>query len=132
MEKILIIEDNSMMRLFLNSYFSKNYEVTTAETPFQANNIINQQSDFDLIIADYQIKETAARLEFNLFHEKMKAQNIPVMILTDNDKSEQRIDSLSLGIQDCISKPFNPIELSIRVDKLAIKEQYKIQYRTVA
>lgn len=132
MEKILIIEDNEMMRLFLASYFSKNYEVTTAETPVQANKVIDQNSNFDLIIADYQPKETTARAEFNLFHLKMKAHNIPVVILTDNDKSDQRIDSLSLGIQDCISKPFNPIELSMRVEKLVIKEEYRIQYRTVA
>ena len=45
----------------------------------QANKIINQDADFDLIIADYQAKETEARLEFNLFHNKMKAQNIPVI-----------------------------------------------------
>jgi DNA-binding response OmpR family regulator len=132
MEKILIIEDNEMMRLFLASYFSKNYEVTTAETPAQANKIIEDGADFALIMADYQPKETTARAEFNLFHLKMKARNIPVVILTDNDKSDQRIDSLSLGIEDCLSKPFNPIELSMRVEQLAIKDNYRIQYRTVA
>lgn len=121
-----------MMRLFLASYFSKNYEVTTAETPAQANKIIEDGADFALIMADYQPKETTARAEFNLFHLKMKARNIPVVILTDNDKSDQRIDSLSLGIEDCLSKPFNPIELSMRVEQLAIKDNYRIQYRTVA
>ena len=37
------------------------------------------------------------------------------MVLTDQDKSDQRIETLKLGAKDSVSKPFNPVELQLRI-----------------
>jgi DNA-binding response OmpR family regulator len=35
--------------------------------------------------------------------------------LTDTEKSEERIHAIKIGAEYILSKPFNPVELSLRV-----------------
>ena len=43
-------------------------------------------------------------------------RSIPVIMLSSNDDSNDRIKSLRLGAVDYILKPFNPIELELRIE----------------
>jgi DNA-binding response OmpR family regulator len=45
-------------------------------------------------------------------------REVPIIILSSNDKRKDRIDLLKLGANDYIVKPFNPEELEIRIQKL--------------
>jgi two-component system phosphate regulon response regulator OmpR len=40
---------------------------------------------------------------------------VPIVMLTARDESQSRIEGLSLGADDYISKPFEPRELSLRI-----------------
>ena len=132
MEKVLIIENNRMMRLFLSNYFSKDYEVISAKSPVEANVLLGKIDPPALIIADYYSQNSKERQELEVIRSKMLWQNVPMIILTDNDKSEQRIDALNMGVQDCVSKPFNPLELAVRVQNHVIAKESRMQYRPVA
>ncbi len=113
MEKILIIEDNEMMRLFLANYFSSTHEVVTTES---ATSFPDSLDHFSLIITDYHPKNTSGRASFIDLQRRAQWIGIPMIVLTDQDKSQERIDALEIGANDCLSKPFNPIELSRRVN----------------
>ncbi|MFT6971016.1 MAG: DNA-binding response OmpR family regulator, partial [Roseivirga sp.] len=72
------------------------------------------------------------------FNELSKVKSLgacthtPMIILTDNHKSEQRINTLELGVADCLSKPFNLIELNLRVNSIKNTIQMKVSYRPLA
>ena len=45
-------------------------------------------------------------------------KSIKVIILSSNDSTTEKIRLLEMGADDYIVKPFNPIELNLRVKKL--------------
>jgi DNA-binding response OmpR family regulator len=45
-------------------------------------------------------------------------KDIPVMILSGEDSTTERIKLLEAGAIDYLLKPFNPLELKIRIKKI--------------
>jgi DNA-binding response OmpR family regulator len=43
--------------------------------------------------------------------------NIPVIILSGNDESKDKIKCFEMGADDYVSKPFNPKEIIARVNR---------------
>ena len=132
MEKVMIIEDNAMMRLFLTNYLSGSYEVETAQNPMEAmrkmSGVVNEYS---LVISDYQQPGSNEMEALESLEMSMRWQNVPLIVLTDEDKSAERIIAFECGAADCLSKPFNPKELSMRMQSL-VKSSPVVKYRTVA
>lgn len=132
MEKVLIIEDNAMMRLFLSNYLSRSYQVTAVESPQQALGIINSEEAFSLVLSDYYAPDSKEQKALKHLQSAMAWQGVPLVILTDEHKSEQRIAAFEFGAQDCVSKPFNPVELSLRLKGTVAQKEMKMVYRPVA
>lgn len=132
MEKVMIIEDNAMMRLFLSNYLSRNYEVTAVESPQQARSVINSDENYSLVLSDYYASDSEEHAVLKSIQSTMTWKGIPMVILTDEHKSEQRISAFKMGAQDCVSKPFNPLELSLRLKTMIAQKESKMVYRPVA
>ena len=131
MEKILVIESNTMMRLFLANYLGKEHNVKAVTSPSEALEWL-EMNNTTLIIADYQEKFSDAYSQLKKLKTQSAWSNIPMIVLTDNDKSEQRINALELGVSDSISKPFNPVELNLRVNAALKTGQLNTRYQKVA
>ena len=133
MEKVLIIEDNAMMRLFLTNYLSNEYEVVTAQSPQEGMAVLSENAhEFSLVLADYYAPDTAEMKTLGNIKQSLGWRSIPMIILTDEDKSAQRLAAFEIGASDCLSKPFNPAELSMRMKGLARVEERPAVYRPVA
>jgi len=130
MKTILLIEDHDLMRLFLVNYLSSEYEVFSVATIKEANAWIKYQHA-DLILADFPRNEDT--LEMNRLQAQIQGTQTNLVVLTDQDKSEQRIKALQWGAKDCLSKPFNPVELKLRI-KTQLPTQFALgqQFRPVA
>lgn len=113
MKTILLIEDNDMMRMFLIHYLGQDHQVYAVKTPLEAVDWINTEP-VDMIVSDYPANPFLAS-QAKTLRNTADSKRIPILMLTDQDKSEQRINAFHLGAKDCISKPFNPIELKMRV-----------------
>ncbi|OEK00901.1 hypothetical protein BFP97_04970 [Roseivirga sp. 4D4] len=118
MKKLLIIEDHPMMRMFLQNYLSKSYEVTTVSTPEEALDYSTKNTFPDLILSDYKDKQSKDFQMLQCLCMQIEWRNIPLFVLTDQDKSQERINALELGAKDTLSKPFNPKELVMRIDAM--------------
>lgn len=114
MKHLLIVEDNYIMRLFLFNYFSTEYHVEAVEKPHQALKIV-KESYFDMVIMDNQKANSKDHTELKELINLLILHKIPHFLLTDTDKSSERIDALTIGAEDTVSKPFNPVELNLRV-----------------
>lgn len=129
MKTILLIEDHEMMRLFLVNLFSKEYQVTAVSSP-EEGALWLQNNEAHMIVGDFP--STSSTLGLHQISELTKRNNIPWIVLTDQDKSDQRIKAFQWGAKDSISKPFNPMELSLRVKTHLPKYNQSNSYRTVA
>jgi len=130
MKTILLIEDHELMRLFLVNYLNSEYEVISVATIKEANAWIKYQHA-DLILADFPKNEDS--LEMNVLQDQIQGSLTNLVVITDQDKSEQRIKALQWGAKDCLSKPFNPVELKLRIkSQLPVNLSFARQFRPVA
>jgi len=104
-----------MMRLFLINYLDKNFDVTAVESPTEAHELLEKKWRPDAVISNFYGNKSLERKPFVDLITELEGRGIPLLVLTDQDKSDQRIETLKLGAKDSVSKPFNPVELQLRI-----------------
>ncbi len=117
--RLLIIDDNKMMRHFLVHLFGKKNDVVVTTSAEEAIHWLENHDLPDVIIADYNLEGISG---FDLL-ERLKLseayQSLPIIILSGNGQSDNRIRCLQAGAADFVVKPFNPLELELKVERLA-------------
>ncbi len=125
--RILIVEDNPDMVLFLESILHGQYRILKAENG-RAGLAMAHSHSIDLIISDVMMPEMDG-LEFC---EKIKSDlltsHIPVILLTAKNLDENRLSGYQKGANDYITKPFNPELLKIRVENQLNHRQQLREY----
>ena len=111
--KILLVEDN-IINVMVAKQFLEQWElyIVHAENGKQAIEALSKE-DFDVILMDIQMPEmdgyTATTVIRKLPDEKKK--NIPIVALTASAMTEVQERVFKVGMNDFITKPFNPNEL---------------------
>ena len=114
-KSILIIDDDKRLRELLEDYLKeKKYKVYLCDDFSSANEIL-QYFLFDLAIIDRMMPSGDGIDLIKIIKEK---NNTPVIMLTAMSESEYRIQGLQYGADDYLSKPFEPEELYLRIQKL--------------
>lgn len=113
--RILIIDDEISIRKLLEFYFKKYFTVTTKSDGKEAMEFIKSGYSPDAIIADLKMPKMDG-YEFTTEIRKMKSMSTtPIMIISGNESSSDRIHCLKIGADDYLIKPFNPDELYYRL-----------------
>lgn len=116
MRTIVVVDDNLMMREFLNQLLSKHYEVKTFENGAEAMAYIESNKHPDAMLLDYEMEGMNGHEVLETIKSSGFFKDIPVVLLSGKKKSETRISCLKSGAKDFISKPFNPAELELRIE----------------
>lgn len=111
MYKILIVEDDSAIRLGLRYYLEQEgFAVLEADSVLSARNNFN--SLVDLVLLDINLPDGNG---FDLFKEIKNKCDIPIIFLTANDLEVSVVMGLDMGADDYITKPFKARELVSRI-----------------
>ncbi len=117
-KQLLIIDDKIAIAKIISVYLSEEYDVTYFDTPVKAIQWLYDGNRPDLIILDIRMPEMNGD-EFLIYLKKNGLyKDIPVVVLSGEESSDIRIKMLELGADDFILKPFNPMELKIRLRKV--------------
>lgn len=114
MKQILIVEDNYIMRLFLVNYFNTEFDVEAVEKPWQALECL-KSGHFDMVLMDNHEENSKDEKDLKSMVELLQWEKIPNILITNTEQSSERIKAFKIGVEDTISKPFNPVELNLRV-----------------
>ncbi len=118
---ILIIDDEISIRMLLENFLSKTFTVVTRNDGLEGIKYLEEGNMPDLIVADIQMPN----LDGYDFIKNVRAsgffKHIPLIMLSGIESSNERVKCLKLGADDYIVKPFNPEELSIRIENLIIR-----------
>jgi two-component system phosphate regulon response regulator OmpR len=111
---ILVVEDNERLRDRLSRYLTeKGFRVTAACDAAEAR----QQLRFvnpDLMVLDVMMPgETGLELVDSL--RRVEGSTLPVLLLTARGAPEDRIAGFEAGADDYLGKPFEPLELVLRI-----------------
>ncbi len=115
---MLIIDDNNFMKVLLKNLFSLNYNVQCVSNGYEALSWLYNGNMPNVIISDIVMPEMDGFEFLKNIRGSTFFNNIPLVVLSGVDKSNEKIRCLQLGANDYIIKPFNPEELTIRVHNL--------------
>lgn len=115
MKKILIIEDDEVIREELQSFLKKyGYEVNA---PVEFNNIIEyvKKENAHLILLDINLPEFDG---YYICREIRKSSDVPIIIVTSRDSEVDELISMNLGADDFVTKPYNTEILLARITNI--------------
>ena len=110
--KILLVDDEQeiadLIEVFLQNEQFQCFKYYTFQDAFS---VIDSEC-FDLAIIDIMLPDGNG---FTLCREIRKKYTYPIILLTSKTEGTDKVTGLSLGADDCVTKPFLPIELVARV-----------------
>ncbi|MFY7816519.1 MAG: response regulator transcription factor [Chryseobacterium taeanense] len=111
--KILVIEDNPMVVKSIEFKLLKDgYDVITAGDGKEAMELLKKE-EFNLVITDLMLPFVSG-IQLIEFIRQTKPE-LPIIVLSTATQEEIITNAFNLGVDDFITKPFNPNELSLRV-----------------
>lgn len=135
-QKILIIEDNEDLQLFLSQKFSSNYQIIQA---IDGQDGIEQalENTPDLIICDVNLPSKNGFEITQTLKSDIRTSHIPIIILTAKTTIEEQLEGTQAGADAYLTKPFNVEFLQEKVKNLLfnrriLKETYSSDLLTIS
>lgn len=113
MPKILIVDDEKMIRNVVKEYAEfEGYGTAEAENGMEAVEICRRE-DFDIIVMDIMMP----RLDgYSAVKEIRKTKQIPVIMLSARGEEYDKLFGFEIGVDDYVTKPFSPKEVMARIN----------------
>ena len=115
--RLLLVEDNLDLLILMQQLLGHRYRVLTAKNGVEALDMIAKEEP-DLIISDVMMPE----MDGNELTQRLKSnpdtKHLPIILLTAKTQEEERMESLQLGADDYITKPFRLGDLQVRIDNI--------------
>lgn len=114
--RILIAEDDAALARFVSQGLeAEHYQVDISSDGEQAKNAAND-FDYDVVILDLNLPKLDG---VSILRQlRLKKPTLPVLILTQRTRVEDRVQCLDTGADDYLAKPFSYSELSARIRAL--------------
>jgi two-component system, cell cycle response regulator len=132
MPKILIVDDEDFNVILLEKRLSKaGYEVEKAFNGYEALALI-QKEKFDMVLLDVMMPEIDGFEVARILNNDPEFKDIPVIFLSAKNSVEDKIEGLSIGAADYITKPFDFRELEARIKIILNNQKEKIEIKKEA
>lgn len=127
-ETILIVDDEKEIRDLIEIYLkNEGYRIITASTGLEALQLVESQ-EIHLIILDVMMPVVNG---IDACIKIREQHNVPIIMLSAKVEDIDKILGLSVGADDYLTKPFNPLELIARV-KAQLRRFTKLNLPTQA
>lgn len=124
---VLVVDDEREIREAIRIYLRGEDIETVMATNGQEAVDLMKQKEIHLILMDVMMPSIDGIVATSLIRE---FSNVPIIMLTAKSEDTDKIMGLSLGADDYITKPFNPMELVARV-KSQLRRYLQLGSQTV-
>ena len=116
---MLVVDDMEINRASLESIFEKDYQIVQAGDGEEALRILEDKDyKVDMILLDLMMPGMNGQTFMQIREKNPKLLNIPVVIITADDTTEQQVQTMEMGASDYIVKPFIPEIVTRRVQNV--------------
>ena len=116
---MLVVDDMEINRASLESIFETDYRILQAGDGEEALRILEEQNyEVDMILLDLMMPGMNGQTFMQERKNDPRILNIPVVIITADDTTEQQVLTMELGASDYIVKPFIPEIVTRRVQNV--------------
>jgi two-component system phosphate regulon response regulator OmpR len=125
---ILVIDDDERLLFLISALLQKNnFEVMTAKSAKEARSILSEES-IDALVVDWMLpKETGVEFIKNIRGASHYLKNIPAIALTAVDGIDNKVTGFEAGFDDYVTKPFEEVELILRINALLKRTEIQNQ-----
>ncbi|WP_411680991.1 ATP-binding protein [Clostridium thailandense] len=117
--RILVVDDEPINISVLKHFLEyEHYTVITAANGKEAMDKVFNDKDLDLIILDIMLPDMLGFEICSLIREKYSLIELPVIMMTADNRTESLVASFECGANDYLEKPFERSELLARVKTL--------------
>lgn len=116
-KNLLLIDDEAAIGMIIRIQFEKDYAITALDNGLDGMKWLLAGNIPDIIILDLNMPQMNG---FEFLKEVRKLNYFkltPMIVLSGEDTSAKRIEAFKNGANDYLTKPFNPIELKIRMER---------------
>lgn len=114
---VLIVDDNKDLLTFLSEEISSKYNVVTATNGREALEVVEQNMP-DIIVTDLMMPVMDGIELCRQLKSDKKYSPIPIIVLSAKHDDRAKVEGLTIGADDYITKPFNCDVLMLRISKL--------------
>lgn len=131
-ERILIVEDDPMLRSLLQELLASYYTVVVADDGQQGLDIAQTELP-DLVLSDVSMPKMSGTELCKQLKNDEQTNHIPVILLTAKNKEADEIQGLQDGADIYITKPYNQKTLLLQISNLllsrrTLREKYNSQF----
>lgn len=133
MEKkiLLIADDDEMNRKIIGKFLKNDYEILHAEDGKKTMEILDS-GHVDLLLLDIIMPEMDGLEVLRKMKEDEKYSDVGILVATSTKEKTERT-ALSLGADDIVSKPYDPVVIKKRVENiLASRELHRQKEQLVS
>jgi signal transduction histidine kinase len=114
--RILVVDDNRVNRLILQEkILGCGYLVSAAASGRESLDLLSGEGRFDMVLLDVMMPEMDGLEVLRRIREKVRAIELPVIMVTVNDKSRDVVEALEAGANDYVTKPIDYDVLFVRM-----------------
>jgi DNA-binding response OmpR family regulator len=111
-EKILLVEDESRIRVMVKEYLENEGFVITEASDGAEGLDEFKSSEYDMLLLDVMLPKVDG---WSVCREVRRTSSVPILMLTARGEEYDRLFGFELGVDDYIVKPFSPKELVARM-----------------
>ncbi len=115
--KVLVVDDHAEVRDYISKIVQTRFSVFEAKNGQHALNILENQK-VDVILTDLMMPWLDGFELIEKLKEDPQLQQIPVMVVSARTTEEDKLRVLNSGVNDFMSKPFDPEKLIKRIENL--------------
>ena len=125
--KVLLIEDEKLIRQFIVEYFQKQgEEVIEASDGYEGLSLLDES--FDLILLDIMMPGIDG---YEVCKQVRQKNDIPILFISALSDDDNKLKGYDLGADDFISKPFTPSLLYAKCNALLKRFKKDEQHETM-
>jgi two-component system phosphate regulon response regulator OmpR len=128
---ILVVDDDRRLRELLKKYLSdQGFFISVASDAGEAW-LLLEAFRFDLLVLDIMLPGGESGLDIAR-HCREKGIVTPILMLSALGETENRIEGLESGADDYLAKPFEPRELTLRIQSILRRQAAMAPVKTEA
>lgn len=116
--KVLVVEDNAELRIYMYNNLVERYEVRDASNGKEALQIIRDGWMPDMVVTDLMMPQMDGMELIDNLRNDFATSHIPIVMITAKHEDDTQVRALKYGADGYIAKPFTMELLTARIDSM--------------
>ena len=116
--KVLVVEDNAELRIYIYNHLISRYEVKDASNGQEALQMISGGWLPDIVVTDLMMPQMDGMELINRLRNDFTTSHIPILMITAKHEDDTQVKAMKYGADGYIAKPFTMELLDARIDNM--------------